>query len=106
SLFEEVGAARIEQRIHELTDYLHQRLDDEGLRVASPRAREQRSGITIIEMCNAPDVVKSLAEKRIIVSARGRGLRVSVHIFNTFEDIDHLVAALRELSPGVTRNAR
>ena len=106
SLFEEVGAARIEQRIHELTDYLHQRLDDEGLRVASPRAREQRSGITIIEMCNAPDVVKSLAEKRIIVSARGRGLRVSVHIFNTLEDIDHLVAALRELSPGVTRNAR
>ena len=106
SLFEEIGAVQIEQRIHELTDYLHQRLDEEGLRVASPRMRDQRSGITIIEMRKAPDVVKSLAENKIIVSARGEGLRVSLHVFNNFDDIDHLVAALRELPSLVTRNAR
>src|SRR2546430_3400267 len=101
ALFENIGAVQIEQRIHQLTDYLHQRLDKEGLKIASPRIRDQRSGITIIEMRNAPEVVKSLAEKKIIVSARGKGLRVSVHVFNNFDDIDHLVAALRGVSlPG------
>jgi len=95
-LFEDIGQPQIEQRIHELTDYLHQRLEAEGFRIASPQAREQRCGITIVEMCNAPDIVKYLAEKKIIVSARGKGLRVSVHIFNNFADIDRLLAALRD----------
>jgi cysteine desulfurase / selenocysteine lyase len=94
ALFEKIGPVHIEERIHELTDYLHQRLHQQGLDVASPRHRKQRSGITIVELSNAPDVVKYLAEKNIIVSARGRGVRVSVHIFNNFDDIDRLVAAL------------
>ena len=57
-------------------------------------------------MRKAPDVVKSLAEKKIVVSARGEGLRVSLHVFNNFDDIDQLVTALRELPFLVTRNAR
>jgi cysteine desulfurase / selenocysteine lyase len=96
-LFEEIGKSRIEERIHELTDYLHQQLEAERLNIASPKNREQRSGITIVEMRNAADIVKHLAEKKIIVSARGKGLRVSVHIFNNFDDIDRLIVALREL---------
>ena len=97
-LFEEIGKSRIEERIHELTDYLHQRLQA-GARfnVASPLDREHRSGITIVAMHNAPEVVKRLAERKIIVSARGKGLRVSVHIFNNFDDIDRLMAGLRDL---------
>jgi len=101
-LFEKIGAVHIEHRIHELTDYLHQRLDEEGLKIASPRMRHQRSGITIIEVRNAPEVVKSLVQKKIIVSARGKGLRVSMHVFNNVEDIHRLVAALRELPSSVT----
>jgi cysteine desulfurase/selenocysteine lyase len=98
TLFEEIGKPRIEERIHELTDRLHGRLDAERLNVASSLKREQRSGITIIEMRDAPDIVKRLAERKIIVSARGKGLRVSVHIFNNFDDIDRLIAALREVA--------
>jgi len=95
-LFEEIGASRIEERIHELTDYLHQQLQAARFNIASPLNREHRSGITIVEMRNAPDVAKRLAERKIIVSARGKGLRVSVHIFNNFDDIDRLIAGLRE----------
>ena len=97
-LFEEIGKLRIEERIHELTDYLHHRLERERFNIASPLKREQQSGITIVEMHNAPDIVKRLAEKNIIVSARGKGLRVSVHIFNNFDDIDRLIVGLRELT--------
>jgi cysteine desulfurase/selenocysteine lyase len=105
TLFEEIGKPRIEERIHELTDRLHGRLDAERLNVASPLKREQRSGITIIEMRDAPDIVKRLAERKIIVSARGKGLRVSVHIFNNFDDIDRLIAALREVASMDDSNA-
>jgi cysteine desulfurase/selenocysteine lyase len=94
ALHGKIGSHQIEQRIHELTDYLHQRLEAEGLSIASPRKREQRSGITIVEMRDAPAVVKHLEAKNIIVSARGKGLRVSVHIFNNFDDIDALMAGL------------
>ena len=103
-LFEEIGKLRIEERIHELTDYLHHRLERERFNIASPLKREQQSGITIVEMHNAPDIVKRLAEKKIIVSARGKGLRVSVHIFNNFDDIDRLVAGLRELPSTASAN--
>jgi cysteine desulfurase / selenocysteine lyase len=98
TLFEEIGKARIEERIHELTEYLHHQLKAEQFNIASPLTREQRSGITIVEMRNAPDVVRSLAERKIIVSARGKGLRVSVHIFNNFGDIDRLIGALPEVA--------
>jgi cysteine desulfurase/selenocysteine lyase len=98
SLFEEIGKSRIEERVHELTDYLHHQLEAERFTIASPLKREQRSGITIVEMRNAPDVVKRLAEKKIIVSARGKGLRVSVHIFNNLDDIDRLIGTLREVA--------
>ena len=55
-------------------------------------------------MRNAPEIVKRLAEKKIIVSARGKGLRVSVHIFNNFDDIDRLIAELRELPSTASAN--
>jgi selenocysteine lyase/cysteine desulfurase len=97
-LFEEIGKSRIEERIHELTDYLHHQLRAERFDIASPFKREQRSGITIVEMRNAPDIVRLLAERKIIISARGKGLRVSVHIFNHSDDIDRLISALREVA--------
>src|SRR5437870_7167417 len=104
TLFEEIGKSRIEERIHELTDYLHQRLQADRFNIASPLNRGQRSGITIVEMRNAPEIVKRLAERKIIVSARGKGLRVSVHIFNNFDDIDRLIAGLRELTSTAAGN--
>jgi len=104
TLFQEIGKCRIEERIHELTDYLHHRLQAERFNIASPLNRERRSGITIVEMRNAPEIVTRLAEKKIIVSARGKGLRVSVHIFNNFDDVDRLISGLRELRSTATAN--
>jgi selenocysteine lyase/cysteine desulfurase len=36
-------------------------------------------------------------KKKIIVSARGNGIRVSPHFYNNEEDIDKLVTALKRL---------
>lgn len=93
-LFADIGAERIEQRVHELTDYLHTRLASAGMKISSPVDRNQRAGITIIETNDAQKAVQALAEHKIMVSARGKGIRVSLHIFNNFEDIDRLLQAL------------
>jgi selenocysteine lyase/cysteine desulfurase len=50
----------------------------------------------VIETIDAQKVVQALAEKKTIVSARGKGVRVSAHIFNNFEDFDRLLPALVE----------
>ena len=39
-----------------------------------------------------------LKERQIYVSNRGEFIRVSVNVFNTREDIDALIAAIREVS--------
>jgi len=95
---EQTALSTNEERIHELTDYLHHQLKAERFNIASPFKREQRSGITIVEMRNAPDIVRRLARRKVIVSARGKGPRVSVHICNNFDDIDRLIGALREVA--------
>ena len=100
-LLSEIGADRIEARIHELTDHLHTALRARQLEIASPTRRDQRAGITIVAVKHAGAIVDALARRLILTSARGRGVRVSLHIFNTFEDIDRLVDALAGIIDGL-----
>jgi cysteine desulfurase / selenocysteine lyase len=94
AVLEEIGQPVVGARIEALTDYLHRRLEEEGFDIASPRDRSRRAGITIVRMEKAPAVVEALASAGIIVSARGAGVRISVHIFNLEADVDRCVAAL------------
>jgi selenocysteine lyase/cysteine desulfurase len=43
----------------------------------------------------ATDVLAKLAERKVYVSVRGDNLRVSPHLYNTAEDVDRLLEALR-----------
>ena len=65
--------------------------------IVAPSNKNQRGGTTVIETTEAQKVVQALAEKKIIVSARGKGIRVSAHMFNNFEDFDRLLPALVEI---------
>jgi selenocysteine lyase/cysteine desulfurase len=40
-----------------------------------------------------------LARERVFVSVRGASIRVSPHVYNTFEDCDRLIACLNK-NPG------
>jgi len=100
SLFEEIGQPAIRERIDELTEYLHARVLTAGLEIASPRDRSHRAGITIVRVDNAPAVVEALAAAGIVVSARGEGVRIAVHIFNNESDIDRAVDAIEAIVRG------
>ncbi len=95
NLLARLGIDRVASRIHELTDHLHRQLAAQGFEIASPIERGHRAGITIVAVDRAADIVDALTRRGVLVSARGRGIRVSVHIFNTPGDIDSFVGALR-----------
>jgi len=89
-----IGKKNIQRRIYDLGDYVVKRMKDAGLEIISPLDKKYRSGITIIKIENPELVVKKLYKKNIIVSARGGGLRVSVHIYNNKKDVDTFVSEL------------
>jgi selenocysteine lyase/cysteine desulfurase len=105
-LLAELGAGAVQERVTELTDYLHERLAAAGFEIASPREKARRAGITIVGSERAAEIVAALAQAGIVVSARGAGIRVSVHVFNVERDVDRFVGALQALRRGETLPAR
>ncbi|MDQ2050707.1 aminotransferase class V-fold PLP-dependent enzyme [Natronolimnohabitans sp. A-GB9] len=90
---ESIGLAAIETRIETLTDRLKGGLDDEQL--LSPR--EFESGLVTIDVDDPETAVEHLSERGIVLrSLPGPdAIRASVHAFNTREDVDALLEALR-----------
>ncbi|MEM4734180.1 MAG: aminotransferase class V-fold PLP-dependent enzyme [Candidatus Thorarchaeota archaeon] len=74
-------------------DYLRSRLHEEGVSHYD-FGREHNSTIVSLQVSDAEEVVKRLAEERIYCSARQGRLRVSPHFYNTRGDIDRLIEHL------------
>jgi cysteine desulfurase/selenocysteine lyase len=96
-----LGTKEIEKRILALTDYLIDRLLNMDLKILSPiENKKERSGIVIFKPFNMKPI-KIVAElernNRIVVSARGKGIRVSPHFYNNEADIDKLILALERI---------
>ncbi len=91
----EVGIEHIEQRVLDLGDLIIQEALKRGYRVLTPSARHERGGnITFSGDFDPAAMQDALREKRIMVNARGGGIRVSPHFYNTGEDIAGLFNAL------------
>ena len=87
-----IGFDTIEGRIERLTDRLKQGLDGDAL--LSPRAYE--SGLVTVDVDDPEATVERLASHDIRVRSLPSpdAIRVSVHAFNTAEDVDRLLSAL------------
>ena len=96
-----IGIRHIEKRILNLTDYLIDNLQKMKLEILSPiEERKYRSGIILFKARNKNpiDTVIELEKKsKIIVSARGNGIRVSTHFYNNEDDIDKLILGSRKV---------
>ncbi len=88
----DIGMERIEKRVLELSAFAQERLSAAGFEVIS--APEARSAITVFRYPNAQRAAKKLLARGIYVSARGPGLRVAPHFYNTFEEIDVFIQKL------------
>jgi len=101
-LLEDLGPANVAEHIYELTDQLMQGLDKIGVKVVTPRARENRSGIVTFSVGSAEENVRlmnHLLAKKILVSVRYTsnvgGVRVSCHYYDSKDDIEALLEAVR-----------
>ncbi|MFT4923624.1 MAG: cysteine desulfurase/selenocysteine lyase, partial [Haloarculaceae archaeon] len=90
-LFEDLGLDTVRTRIGRLTDRLKEGL---GERLLSPR--DSGSGLVTFAADDPDGTVERLAAEgiRIRPIPDPKACRVSVHAFNTREDVDHLLEAL------------
>ncbi|MFW5781343.1 MAG: aminotransferase class V-fold PLP-dependent enzyme [Bacteroidota bacterium] len=96
-LLDEIGSKNIQERIMELNRYLVKKLQGLKAEIITPLDEKHRSGITVTRHSNAKTIVEKLASRKIIVSARGEGIRISLHIYNNEEDIDCFIKELKRI---------
>jgi selenocysteine lyase/cysteine desulfurase len=89
-----IGVEAIEARVLELSGYLTSRLARAGLDVLSPGG-VHRSGQTLVRAADPAGTVAFLHARGVMVTEKPRGVRVATHFYNTEEEIDRCVAALR-----------
>ncbi len=87
-LINSIGVDNIHKRIISLNKLTQAKIEQLGLDLITPAGDNQRSGILIIKTRNAKSITNELARRKIIVSARGEGIRVSISFFNNESDID------------------
>ena len=92
---EGVGMTTIERHNAVLQTFLRQGLRTRGFRPNAPDEPSRYAGICVFGVeGNASRVARGLASKGIVLSARGGGLRVATHVFNTEDDVERLLSAL------------
>ena len=95
-LMQSIGPANIEARALELNRKLTTRLNEAGWKVLSPLASEEyRSAETLVAAENPAEVVSKLAARKVYVTEKPEGFRVSTDFFNNEDDIERMIAALK-----------
>jgi len=90
SLIAEAGVTEIQAHVRSLVERLLAGLDDVGASVAAA----PEGPLVCVRSTDAPALVAALGRKSIVTSERDSNLRVSLHLYNTEDDIDAIVAAL------------
>lgn len=98
NMFLDIGVDVIRDELLTLTDELIDILSNRsGVTVVTPVEKEMRSGIVTFsrESESVPDdVVQSLKNQNIIISAREGLYRISPHFYNTIEEIERVLIQL------------
>jgi cysteine desulfurase/selenocysteine lyase len=88
-----IGRERIEARVLELNTMLTDGLAHAGFRVLSPGGAH-RSGQTLVALNDPARATAFLCERRVLVTEKAQGVRVSTHFFNDEADVEAGIAAL------------
>lgn len=94
-LLRNLGLDRVERRIAELARRFM--AGAAAYRWILKTPPDTSGPLVVIKVPAAADIVSKLAEQGIIVSSRDDGLRVSFHAYNTPDDVDATLEALRGL---------
>ncbi len=95
AIVEEVGTAAIEAHVSALNSRLIEGLEELGATVVTPRDPARRGPLVCLRSHDALGLVTELAAEGVVVSARDENVRIAAHLYNTEEDIDRTLEALR-----------
>ncbi len=91
----EAGVPEIQRHVAGLVARLLAGLDELGASVAA----EPRGPLVCVRSTDAPALVRALAAEDVVASERDSSLRVSLHLYNTDDDVDAVLAALGRHRP-------
>ena len=94
-LMQEVGVAATREHVNGLNAHLLNGLDELGATIVTPRDAERRGALVCVKSTDAKALVATLDREGIVTSDRDGNLRVSAHCYNSVEDVDAVLAALR-----------
>jgi selenocysteine lyase/cysteine desulfurase len=89
-LIADAGVPAIQAHVRGLVERLVAGLDELGAKVAAP----PRGPLVCVRSTDAPALVAAVAEDDVVASERNSNLRVSLHLYNTEEDVDAVLASL------------
>lgn len=95
-LMQEIGIAETQEHVNALNERLLAGVDELGGTVTTPRELERRGALICIKSTDVDALVAGLQARGIVTSERDGNLRVSAHAYNTAEDIDAVLDALRD----------
>jgi selenocysteine lyase/cysteine desulfurase len=95
-LMQEIGIAATRGHVNDLNAHLLAGLDELGATVATPRAQDARGALICVRSTDSKQLVAALDSAGIVTSERDGNLRISAHCYNSVEDVDAVLAALRQ----------
>jgi len=97
-ILNEVGIGPIREKSMRLTARIIAGAQARGWRVNTPMDPAERAGTVSIDCPNAPEVMRELIAREILVDYRPKaGIRLSPHFYNTDEEIDFALAQIEEI---------
>lgn len=93
-LLQSVGLSTVQRQVRHLVARFSEGARADGYVVATPEDPDRRGPLVVVRSTDAAALVRRLEDRGIIASARGDGLRVSFHAYNTDEDVDAVLKAL------------
>lgn len=91
-LLQELGLYNVQQHLRSLADYAHDELNSRNLLLPEVAKRSERSSLINIQV--SPDRYPAFMEAGIKCFPRGTGIRIGIHLYNTEEDIRHLLSII------------
>jgi selenocysteine lyase/cysteine desulfurase len=99
TLLRQLGADVIERQIASLVQRCVTGARESGFDVVTPADPFHRGPLVVVRAHDGPALAARLAERGVIASARGSGLRLSFHAYNDGSDVDAALAALAAERP-------
>lgn len=93
-LLQKIGLPNVAGHIASLVRALMQGTEQLGVRVKTPR--ESVGPLVVLKCRDAATLVQKLAAERVVCSNRHDGLRLSFHVYNTFEDVEAVLSVLKQ----------